>query len=259
MKVFIVDDEAAAQRILRDCCEREPDLEVVGEFDNADEAIEAIRRAAPDLVFLDIALGARSGIDVARALDRDAPEIVFVTAYDRYAIEAFEVGAVDYLLKPFDDARFRETIARVRRRLIVQPVAERRAVLDALLDRLGQRAGGGTASERPRLLVDLGSRMQMVDVARIEAAEADRNYVTLRIGAEALHTRSTLYQTEDALRSEPMLRISRSCLVNLNHVREVSRTLRGDFIIVLAGGATVTSSESYRDKVRTQLAQFMIR
>jgi two-component system LytT family response regulator len=258
MNVFIVDDEAAAQRILRDCCEREPDLEVVGEFDNADEAIEAIRRAPPDLVFLDIALGAKSGIDVARALDRDAPEIVFVTAYDRHAIEAFEVGAVDYLLKPFDDARFRETIARVRRRRAAQPDAERRAALEALLDRLGQRAAIG-ASERPRLLVDLGSRMQMVDVARIEAAEADRNYVTLRIGAETLHTRSTLYQTEDALRSEPMLRISRSCLVNLNHVREVSRTLRGDFIIVLAGGATLTSSESYRDKVRTQLAQFMIR
>lgn len=256
MNVFIVDDEPAARRILRDCCEREPDLKIVGEFDNADDAVEAIRRAPPDLVFLDIALGAKSGIDVARALDRDAPEIVFVTAYDRYAIEAFEVGAVDYLLKPFDDERFRETIARVRRRRAAPPAPERRAAIEALLQELGQRA---SASERPRLLVDLGSRMQMVDVARIEAAEADRNYVTLRIGAETLHTRSTLYQTEDALRSEPMLRISRSCLVNLNHVREVSRTLRGDFIIVLAGGATVTSSESYRDKVRTELARFMIR
>ena len=258
MKVFIVDDEAVARRILRDCAEKEPDLDVVGEFDNADDAIEAIRRAPPDLVFLDIALGARSGIDVARALDADAPEIVFVTAYDRYAIEAFDVGAIDYLLKPFDETRFRETLARVRKRRAAQPASDRRAAIAELLEQLGQR-DGMTASERPRLLVDLGSRMQMVDVACIEAAEADRNYVTLRIGAEALHTRSTLYQTEDALRSQPMLRISRSCLVNLNHVREVSRTLRGDFIIVLAGGATVTSSESYRDKVRSQLARFMIR
>ncbi|HEX5124616.1 MAG TPA: LytTR family DNA-binding domain-containing protein [Rhodanobacteraceae bacterium] len=258
MNVFIVDDEPAARRILRDCCEHEPDLDVVGEFDNADDAVESIRRAPPDLVFLDIALGAKSGIDVARALDADAPEIVFVTAYDRYAIEAFDVGAIDYLLKPFDEARFRETIARVRKRRMAQPASGRRAAIAALLEQLGQR-DGAAASERPRLLVDLGSRMQMVDVACIEAAEADRNYVTLRIGAEALHTRSTLYQTEDALRSQPMLRISRSCLVNLNHVREVSRTLRGDFIIVLAGGATVTSSESYRDKVRTELARFMIR
>ena len=258
MNVFIVDDEPAARRILRDCCEKEPDLDVVGEFDNADAAVEAIERSPPDLVFLDIALGTKSGIDVARALDADAPEIVFVTAYDRYAIEAFDVGAIDYLLKPFDEARFRETIARVRKRRAAPPAADRRAAIAALLEQLGQRHGA-TASERPRLLVDLGSRMQMVDVECIEAAEADRNYVTLRIGAEALHTRSTLYQTEDALRSQPMLRISRSCLVNLNHVREVSRTLRGDFIIVLAGGATVTSSESYRDKVRTQLARFMIR
>lgn len=258
MNVFIVDDEPAARRILRDCCESEPGLDIVGEFDNADDAIEAIMRSPPDLVFLDIALGAKSGIDVARALEADAPEIVFVTAYDRYAIEAFDVGAIDYLLKPFDEARFRETIARVRKRRIAPPATDRRAAIAALLEQLGQR-DGAAASERPRLLVDLGSRMQMVDVACIEAAEADRNYVTLRIGAEALHTRSTLYQTEDALRSQPMLRISRSCLVNLNHVREVSRTLRGDFIIVLAGGATVTSSESYRDKVRTQLARFMIR
>jgi YesN/AraC family two-component response regulator len=140
MKVFVVDDEVAAQRILRDCCEREPDLEIIGEFDNADDALDAIRRAPPDLVFLDIALGAKTGMDVARALDRDTPEIVFVTAYDRYAIEAFEVGAVDYLLKPFDDARFRETMARVRKRRAVQPVADRRAALEALLDRLAQHA-----------------------------------------------------------------------------------------------------------------------
>jgi two-component system, LytTR family, response regulator len=258
MNVFIGDDEPAARHILRDCCANEPGLDVVGEFDNADAAIEAIERSPPDLVFLDIALGAKSGIDVARALGADAPEIVFVTAYDRYAIEAFDVGAIDYLLKPFDEARFRETIARVRKRRAAQPAVDRRAAIAALLEQLGQR-DAAAASERPRLLVDLGSRMQMVDVACIEAAEADRNYVTLRIGTEALHTRSTLYQTEDALRSQPMLRISRSCLVNLNHVREVSRTLRGDFIIVLAGGATVTSSESYRDKVRTQLARFMIR
>ena len=258
MNVFIVDDEPAARRILRDCCDKEPDLDVVGEFDNADDAIDAIRRAPPDLVFLDIALGAKSGMDVARALDRDAPDIVFVTAFDRHAVEAFEVGAVDYLLKPFDEARFRETLARVRKRRAAQPVAGRRAAIEALLAALGER-NEVIASERPRLLVDVGSRMQMIDVARVEAAEADRNYVTLRIGAETLHTRSTLYQTEDALRSQPMLRISRSCLVNLNHVREVSRTLRGDFIIVLAGGATVTSSESYRDKVRTELARFMIR
>jgi len=258
MNVFIVDDEPAARRILRDCCDKEPDLDVVGEFDNADDAIDAIRRAPPDLVFLDIALGAKSGMDVARALDRDAPDIVFVTAFDRHAVEAFEVGAVDYLLKPFDEARFRETLARVRKRRAAQPVAGRRAAIEALLAALGER-NEVIASERPRLLVDVGSRMQMIDVARVEAAEADRNYVTLRIGAETLHTRSTLYQTEDALRSQPMLRISRSCLVNLNHVREVSRTLRGDFIIVLAGGATVTSSESYREKVRTELARFMIR
>jgi two-component system LytT family response regulator len=100
--------------------------------------------------------------------------------------------------------------------------------------------------------------MQMVDVAQVEMVEADRNYVTLRVGKDTLHARSTLQQAEGAMRSQPMLRISRSCLVNVNHVREVSRTPRGDFILVLAGGATVSSSEGYRDKVRVHLERLMV-
>jgi len=258
MDVMIVDDEPAARRTLRECCALQPDLAVVGEFGDAHAALAAIRRRVPHLLFLDIRMPTLSGMQLARALDpATLPQIVFVTAYDDHAIEAFEVSATDYLLKPFDDSRFCAMLGRVRRRLGARSGADRHAALATLVAQL-ERSAHMAAEARPRLLVDAGGAMQMIDVAQIEALEADRNYVTLRAGAAAFHARGTLQQAEESLRSQPMLRVSRSCLVNLNHVREVSRTPRGDFILVLAGGATVTSSEGYRDKVRACLERLKV-
>lgn len=180
------------------------------------------------------------------------PLIVFVTAYDHYALEAFEVSAVDYLLKPFDDDRFSRTLARVRRRHEAESVSDRNVTLSTLLEQL-ERSARSMSDTRPRVLAESGSRMHMLDVAQVELVEADRNYVKLTVGREVFHARSTLQQAEKTLQSQPMLKISRSCLVNMSHVREVSRTPRGDFILVLAGGTTVTSSEGYRDPVRHYL------
>ncbi|MCC7259393.1 MAG: response regulator transcription factor [Gammaproteobacteria bacterium] len=251
MRVVIVDDEPAARRTLRESCDRQADLAVIAEYGDPGEALAALLANPPDLLFLDIQMEPMTGIELARALDpARLPLIVFVTAYDQYAIEAFELSAADYLLKPFDERRFAATTARVRERLAAGSAAERAATLEALLARLGS-AGGG--AEPPRLLAESGGRLHMLDAARIELVESDRNYVRLRVGRETFHARSTLQQAEQALQSQPMLRISRSCLVNTRHVSEVSRTLRGDFILVLAGGATVTSSEGCRDKVREYL------
>lgn len=252
LDVIIVDDEPAGRRTLRDCCAREQDLSVVGEYGDARAALEAIRERPPHLLFIDIQMGSLDGISLARSLDvRSPPLIVFVTAYDQHALEAFEVSAVDYLLKPFDDGRFGRMLERVRRRLETQAAAQRQEALDALLSRI-ERAARVT-EPRPRVLAELGSRMYMLDVTRIEVAESDRNYVKLTVGRDTFHARSTLQQAERTLQSQPMLRISRSCLVNMSHVREVSRTPRGDFILLLAGGAIVTSSEGFRDSVRRHL------
>jgi two-component system, LytTR family, response regulator len=257
LDVIVVDDEPAGRRTLRECCAREPDLTVIGEYGDSRAALEAIRAHPPDLLFLDIQMDALDGVSLARALDpRTLPLIVFVTAYDRYALDAFDVSAVDYLLKPFDDERFRRTLERVRRRREAQSAAHRQETLDAVLARIER--GAAAADIRPRVLAELGSRMHMLDVAQIEAAEADRNYVRLVVGRDSFHARSTLQQAEKTLQSQPMLRISRSCLVNVNHVREVSRTPRGDFILVLAGGATVTSSEGYREAVRQHLERLKV-
>ena len=258
MDVIIVDDERVARRTLRECCGAEPDLEVIGEYANASTALTAIRRRAPHLLFLDIQMDAMSGMQLAHSLNAAImPMIVFVTAYDHHAREAFEVSAVDYLLKPFDEQRFRTMMARVRHRYTADTAAERQRELSTLIAQL-ERATHAAAQTRPRLLADAGGRMQMIDVAQIELIEADRNYVTLRVGKESFHARSTLQHAQDAMRSEPILRISRSCLVNINHIREVNRTLRGDFVLVLSGGTTVSSSQGYRDKVRTRLERLMI-
>jgi two-component system LytT family response regulator len=258
MDVMIVDDEPSARRTLRECCARESDLRLVGEFGESRLALEAIRAQPPHLLFLDIQIDALSGVQIARALDPEAlPMIVFVTAYDSYALEAFEVSAVDYLLKPFDDERFRKTLARVRRRREAESATDRQHTLSQLLARF-ERGARGAEEARPRLLAEAGSRMHMLDVAQVELAEADRNYVKLTVGREVYLTRSTLQQAEKALQSQSTLRISRSCIVNMSHVREVSRTPRGDFIMVLAGGTTVTSSEGYRDAVRDYLGRLKL-
>jgi two-component system LytT family response regulator len=254
MDVIIVDDEPTARRTLRECCAKEPDLRVVGEYGDTTSALAAIRAQPPQLLFLDIQIDSSTGLTLARALDpQTLPMIVFVTAYDQYALEAFEVSATDYLLKPFDDARFRKTLERVRRRRDLEGSDQRHTALASLLVHL-EKTARSSADARPRLLAESGGSMHMLDSAQVELVESDRNYVKLFIGRGVFHARSTLQQAEKTLQSQPMLRISRSCAVNVNHVRQVSRTPRGDFILVLAGGTTVTSSEGFREPVRQYLS-----
>jgi two-component system LytT family response regulator len=258
MNVIIVDDELAGRRALRELCEAEGDLSVVGEYGDGVTALAAIRTVRPQLLFLDIQMDPLNGIELARALEPSLlPSLVFVTAYDAYALEAFEVCAVDYLLKPFDQARFRKTLGRVRPRHAASGADDRHALLAGLLAQL-ERGARAPPEERSRLLAEFNGHLHVLDAAQVEMIEADRNYVAIRVGRDTYHARSTLNQAEQALRTQPMLRISRSCLINVNYVKEVNRTLRGDYILVLAGGATVTSSEGFRSKVKEYLTTLRI-
>jgi len=258
MKAIVVDDESVARRDLRERCAHEQDIEVVGEFADAESALSAIRQQTPDLMFLDVKMGKMSGMQLAQSLDPAAsPLIVFVTAFDRYALEAFDVNAADYLLKPFDRERFQIMLSRVRERLAVRNSATLQIAL-ATLAQLQRTVRPGVET-RPRLLAEGGGKMQMLDVAQIEVVTADRNYVVLTVGKESFHTRSTLAHAEEAMRSQPMLQISRSCILNINHVKQVTRTARGDFVFMLAGGAVVSSSERYRQKVRAHIERFTFR
>jgi two-component system LytT family response regulator len=251
VNVIIVDDEPAGRRTLKEGCTAFADLTVIGEFGDPQRALEAIREKRPDVLFLDIQMASMSGLELARALDPEAlPIIVFVTAFDEYAVEAFDVSAVDYLLKPFDDERFERTIERVRERHRKESARDRESLLAALLERLDT---GALTTPPERILGELGGKFHMLSVPEIELVEASRNYVRITVGRETYHARSTLQHAERVLAHEPIMRISRSSLVNTKHVREIHRTPRGDFILVLAGGVTVTSSEGYRDKVRRYL------
>src|SRR3984893_17377420 len=205
MEVMMVDDEPVARRSVRECCDREPDLKVVGEYGDPRAALEAIRSQPPQLLFLDIQMDSMSGPALARALDpQTLPLIVFVTAYDQYALEAFEVSAIDYLLKPFDDARFKATVARVRCRHEAANTFDRQGALSALLEQL-ERGAQARPDVQPRVLAEAGSRMHMLDVSQVEVVEADRNYVRLTIGRESFHSRSTLLQAETRCTGQPML------------------------------------------------------
>jgi two-component system LytT family response regulator len=257
MKVMIVDDEPTARRLLRDRCAAEGDLEVIGEYPDAESALPAIAELTPDLLFLDIKMGEMTGLQLAQALDSSrAPLIVFVTAFDQHALQAFEVSAADYLLKPYDRTRFQAMLKRVRERYAARNTTGYQIAVATLahLDRLARAA----TDTRPRVLVETGGQLQMLDVAQIEMITADRNYVVLTVGKETFHARSTLTQAEVAMRGQPILQINRSCLVNINHVRRVTRSARGDYVFVLTGGATVSSSERHRHKVRAYIDQFAV-
>jgi two-component system, LytTR family, response regulator len=196
-------------------------------------------------------------MQLAQMLEPDAaPLVVFVTAFDRYAMQAFEVNAADFLLKPFDRERFRTTLRRVRERYAARNSSSYQIAVATLgeLKRLSQ----SRLEARPRLLAESGGALHMLDVARIELVTANRNLVVFAIGKETFHARSTLIQAEEAMSSQPILQINRSCIVNLNHVCEMSRSARGDYVFVLSGGITVTSSERFRPKVRERLEQFAI-
>lgn len=254
MHVIVVDDEAAGRRTLREYCEAENDLRGGRGVRQRHSRLGGRSAAATATAVFGHSNDPLTGIDLARALEpTQLPSLVFVTAYDTYALEAFEVCAVDYLLKPFDQERFRKTLARVRPRHASSAADHRQTVLAGLIAQL-ERGARSAGEEKPRLLAEFGGHLHVLDAAHVEMIEADGNDVVIRVGKHNFHARSTLQQAELALRSQPMLRISRSCLINLNYVKEVNRTLRGDFILVLAGGATATSSEGFRAKVKEYLS-----
>lgn len=260
LRAIIVDDEPAGRRTLREYAEQHGGIDVLAEFGDARSALEALPRLAPELLFLDIQMAGMTGVELVRALPPTTrPGVVFVTAYDRFAVEAFELHAVDYLLKPFDEARFTDAVQRARaRRDSAHPgtsgtEAAASPDLEALLDRLAARIADRESRPPGMILAESGSSMRLLDPADVQLVESDRNYVKLLAGREGFFARGTLQHAEAALARQPMLRISRSLLVNLRHVREVSRTPRGDFILVMAGGQTVTSSEGQRENVREAL------
>ncbi len=244
MRVLVVDDEPAARRKILRFLQDEPDVEVVGEAASGREAVERILSERPDLIFLDIHMPDMDGFDVVEALAQSPhmPSIVFATAHDDYAVRAFEISALDYLLKPFDRERFERALSRARKSVASAPDADQ-AHLMTLLDAL--RPPGRFLR---RLLVPHEGRSVFVNVAEIVRLESERNDVTIHTKRGVFTLRSTLESMEQKLDPEQFVRIHRSHLVNLDAIREIHPWFHGDYKIVLHDGTELMWSRRYAAK-----------
>jgi two-component system LytT family response regulator len=245
MRVAIVDDEPVAREGIRMWLASEPDVEVVGEAGNPDDAIALVERTRPDLLFLDVQMPDGDGFDVIDGIAAThVPEVVFVTAHEENALRAFDVAALDFLLKPVREERFRTALERARREIARGEDRETPGRIGALLDhvRSGRRLERFAVRERDRFVIVRAS-----DVAWIEAAG---NYAELHTTSGAVHlVRATLAELEERLDPEVFARIHRGTLVRVDAIREIVPATHGDCDVVLTDGATLKLSRRFRARL----------
>ncbi|HEY0139883.1 MAG TPA: LytTR family DNA-binding domain-containing protein [Thermoanaerobaculia bacterium] len=250
IRVLIVDDEPIARRGILQRLRGEADLEVVGECGDGAAAIDAITGLAPDLVFLDIQMPEVGGFDVVEAIGvARMPAVVFVTAYDEHALRAFDVHAVDYVLKPIDRHRFRTAVERARRRLADAPgqqLEEGELSLDRRIAAALRELGRPAQDYAKRLAIKGDGRVILVDVDEVDRLEAAGNYVEVHSGARHHLLRETMASLEARLDPARFVRVSRSSIVNGDRVRELQPMFNGDFVVVLRDGTKVAGSRRYR-------------
>jgi two-component system LytT family response regulator len=245
MRALIVDDEPLARELLRRMLDAHPDVEVVGEAGSGRAALEAVRADAPDLLFLDVQMPGLDGFEVLEALGAERlPQVVFVTAFDQYALRAFEVHALDYLLKPFDEERLARAMERARIHLSAPGRDHDRERILALLDELR-----GVRRWRERLVIRVGERAFFQPVAEIDWIEADGKYLKVHVGGKHHVIRETMTQLARALDPARFLRISRGAIVNVDRIREIQPWFRGEYMVILRNGAEVPSTRGYRDSL----------
>jgi two-component system LytT family response regulator len=243
LRAAVVDDETLARQRIRHLLRRSDDIEVVAECANGLEAVKAIEDLKPDLVFLDIQMPELDGFGVVEAIGPEAmPPTLFITAFDQHALKAFEVHALDYLLKPFSPERFHQALQRARR--WCQPQAEGKGPdLDALL--------AGLRKERPwvdRLLVKQGERHMLVRTAGIQWIEAEDNYVRLHVEGTSHLLRQTMAGLLARLDPAQFRRIHRSAIVNLDCIREFQPWSGGDHLVIMKDGTKLTLSRTFREQ-----------
>jgi two-component system LytT family response regulator len=248
IRTLIVDDEPLARERLRTLLERESDVDVVGECGEGLDAVETILRLTPDLVFLDVQMPGVDGFEVIRRVGADAmPFVVFATAYDEFALQAFEANALDYLLKPFERDRFRVSLDRARRQLGVRkPQLDPRFV--AWLEGQHQESG-----YRDRFVVKTGSRFRVVRAEDVDWVEAADNYVKLHVGKESHLLRETMAEMDRLLDPRRFVRIHRSTILNVDRIHTIESWGAGEFLFILSDGSKLASSRSYRDRLRSVL------
>jgi two-component system, LytTR family, response regulator len=242
-RALIVDDEPWARARIHSLLSAEADFTVVRECAGGADAVAAIAELAPDVVFLDVQMPEVGGFEVVEAVGADTmPVVIFATAHQEYAVRAFDAGAVDYLLKPVDEARFRRTIERVRRDLAAPSAAS-----SALREAMAQVRKGTPFAER--LVVNTAGRVVFVKVADIDWLEAAGNYVTIHAGREKHMFRETLRNLSDRLDPARFVRLHRSSVVNVDRLRELLPWARGEQVAVLIDGTQLPIGRAFRERL----------
>jgi len=250
IRTLIVDDEPLARQGVRRLLETDPEVEVVGECSDGLEAIESIQTVHPDLVFLDIQMPEMNGFEVLDALGPAMmPLVVFVTAYDQHAVKAFEVHALDYLLKPFEKERFEESLGRAKASLREKQQGE---IASKIADMLGtvrnERVRGN------RLMIKSGGHITFLRAEEVDWVEAQGDYVCLHCQGKKHLVREKIGRMEDQFAGGTFIRIHRSTMVNVGRIKEMQPLFHGDYTVVLNDGTRLTMSRSFREKVFQRLS-----
>jgi two-component system LytT family response regulator len=244
VRVLIVDDEPLARERVRSLLAREADVEIVAECADGGEAVKAVRELKPDVMLLDIQMPELDGFGVLRELGTDLPVVIFVTAFDEHAVKAFEVHALDYLLKPFKPARLRQALDRARRQLSGSGDA---GTVDRILSLLEQQREQAKQAWLTRIPVRTGDRVRFVKTEDLDWIEASGNYVILHAGKEKHTIRETLGTLEGRLSPKHFQRLSRSAVVNLDRVREVQPLFHGEHVAILTDGTRINMTRGLRE------------
>jgi two-component system LytT family response regulator len=261
IRTLIVDDEPLAREGVRVLLEQDPDVEVVGECANGREAVLALEDLEPDLLFLDVQMPEMDGFEVLTRVDAAClPVVIFATAYDEHAVRSFEVHALDYLLKPFKDDRFRTALKRAKTQIQQQKVSEVSQRLVALLEHATGDAPSPARSPAPssyltRLVIKAGGRVFFINVEEIDWIEAADYYVRLHVGGKSHLMRETMTNLERQLDPRRFQRIHRSTIVQLDSIATLEPYYHGDYVVLLRDGTQLKMSRRYRQKVEAALGQ----
>jgi two-component system, LytTR family, response regulator len=245
IRAVIADDEALARKFIRRMLKDDPDVEIAGECGNGKETVAMIRKQNPDLVFLDVQMPEMDGFAVLESIGVERlPEIIFATAYEQYAIRAFELHALDYLLKPFDQARFKDAIRHAKERFRFERQNEGRTQISALLQSIRNKS-----QYLDRLMIKAGGRITFLSTDEINWIEADDKYVHLHTGKISPMVRQTLSAMETQLDPRKFRRVHRSAIVNVERIKELQPLFSGEHSILLQDGTKLTLSRNYKDKL----------
>ena len=249
IRALIVDDEPLARMRIKSLLAHDQSVDVIGECSDGSKAVSSISELAPDLVFLDVQMPAMDGFEVIKTIGAEQmPTVIFVTAYDQYALKAFEVNAIDYLLKPFDRRRFQKTLERAK--AMIRGL-QNGNVNNQLLSLLGDLR---REQETPdRFVIRSGGRVVFLKVEEIDWMRTVGNYVRLQVGRDSHLMRETMSGMEAKLNPDRFMRVHRSTIVNLDRVKEVQPWAKGEYVVIMRDGTRLVMSRRYRERLNERL------